>query len=60
VADDAVGGAPRDGRPRAHQGSSASEVAIFDATARLLATEGLHEISVAHILRESGVSRATF
>jgi AcrR family transcriptional regulator len=35
-------------------------VAIFDATERLLAAEGLHEISVAHILRESGVSRATF
>jgi AcrR family transcriptional regulator len=47
-------------RPRAHQGTRESELAILEATEHLLATVPLHDITVAHILEASGVSRATF
>jgi AcrR family transcriptional regulator len=47
-------------RFRSHTGRSGPELAIFEATERLLQTKSLHEISVAQILREAGVSRAAF
>jgi AcrR family transcriptional regulator len=47
-------------RPRAHQGTSETETAIFVAAERLLAEEPLHELSVAQIIAEAGISRATF
>jgi AcrR family transcriptional regulator len=47
-------------RPRAHQGTSETETAIFAAAERLLAQEPLHELSVAQIIAEAGISRATF
>jgi AcrR family transcriptional regulator len=47
-------------RPRAHTGEQAAEIAIFDATERLLATQALHELSVAQIIQEAGLSRASF
>lgn len=47
-------------RPRAHQGTSETEAAIFAAAERLLAAEPLHELSVAQIIAEAGISRATF
>lgn len=47
-------------RPRGHSGSSESEQLIFAATERLLAETPFHEVSVAKIIREAGVSRATF
>ena len=45
-------------RFRSHTGRSGPELAIFEATERLLQTKSLHEISVAQILCEAGVSRA--
>ena len=50
----------RGDRPRHHEGGSPAEAAIFAATERLLAREPLHELSVAQIMREAGISRATF
>ena len=47
-------------RFRSHTGRSGPELAIFEATERLLQTKSLHEISVAQILCEAGVSRAAF
>jgi AcrR family transcriptional regulator len=47
-------------RPRAHAGDSDTELAIFGATERLLAAVPLHELSVAQIIEEAGISRATF
>jgi TetR/AcrR family transcriptional regulator, ethionamide resistance regulator len=47
-------------RFRSHTGRSGPELAIFQATERLLQTKSLHEISVAQILCEAGVSRAAF
>jgi AcrR family transcriptional regulator len=47
-------------RPRGHQGRTETEIAIFSAAERLLAEEPLHELSVAQIITEAGVSRATF
>ena len=47
-------------RPRAHGGTSDTEVAIFDATERLLADVPLRELSVAQIISAAGISRATF
>jgi len=47
-------------RPRGHKGSSEAETTIFAATERLLADTPLHDLSVAQILREAGMSRATF
>jgi AcrR family transcriptional regulator len=58
--DDALSAARRHDRPRRHEGRSDTETAIFAATERLLEQVPLHEISVADILQESGVSRATF
>lgn len=52
--------ARRNDRPRAHDGSSDAETVILDATERLLDTVPLHELSVARILQEANVSRATF
>jgi AcrR family transcriptional regulator len=40
--------------------SSEAQEQILDACARLLATVPLHELSVADVIREAGVSRATF
>jgi AcrR family transcriptional regulator len=47
-------------RPRAHGGTSDTELAIFDATERLLADVPLHDLSVAQIIEAAGISRATF
>jgi AcrR family transcriptional regulator len=47
-------------RPRAHGGTSETELAIFEATERLLAEVPLHDLSVAQIISAAGVSRATF
>jgi TetR/AcrR family transcriptional regulator, ethionamide resistance regulator len=47
-------------RPRAHGGTSDTEIAIFDATERLLAEMPLHDLSVAQIIAAAGISRATF
>jgi AcrR family transcriptional regulator len=47
-------------RPRAHEGTSETEVAIFEATEALLGDVPLHDLSVAQIIAAAGVSRATF
>jgi AcrR family transcriptional regulator len=47
-------------RPRSHEGTSETEIAIFDATERLLAEVPLHDLSVAQIIAAAGISRATF
>jgi AcrR family transcriptional regulator len=47
-------------RPRGHSGSSDTEIAIFEATERLLADTALSDLSVAQIIGAAGVSRATF
>lgn len=47
-------------RPRAHEGTSETELAIFEATERLLAEGPLTELSVAQIISAAGISRATF
>lgn len=47
-------------RPRRHEGTSETELAIFDATERLLAQRPLNELSVAQIISAAGISRATF
>ncbi|MCW3039151.1 MAG: putative TetR family transcriptional regulator [Solirubrobacterales bacterium] len=47
-------------RPRAHTGEQAAELAIFAATERLLEDSPLHELSVAKIITEAGLSRASF
>jgi AcrR family transcriptional regulator len=47
-------------RPRGHEGTTDTEVAIFDATERLLADESLQDLSVAQIISAAGISRATF
>src|SRR5579872_6739516 len=47
-------------RPRAHTGEQEAEKAIFEATERLLDERPLHELSVAQIITEAGLSRATF
>lgn len=47
-------------RPRAHGGTSETEIAIFEATERLLGEVPLHELSVAQIINAAGISRATF
>ena len=52
--------ARRGDRPRAHAGTSDTEQAIFAATERLLVAEPLRDLSVAQIITEAGISRATF
>lgn len=47
-------------RPRAHSGSSEIEQSIFNAMEHLLESTPSHEISVAQIIEQAGVSRATF
>lgn len=47
-------------RPRTHNGTSGAEQQILLATERLLETTPLTELSVAQILTEANVSRATF
>jgi AcrR family transcriptional regulator len=47
-------------RPRNHTGDQAIEKAVFAATEKLLATTPLHEISVAQIIAEAELSRASF
>jgi AcrR family transcriptional regulator len=47
-------------RPRRPEGTSAPETAIFAATEKLLAERSLQELSVAQIITEAGLSRATF
>jgi AcrR family transcriptional regulator len=47
-------------RPRAHDRTSGTETTILDAAERLLATIPLHELSVATVIDEAGISRATF
>jgi AcrR family transcriptional regulator len=56
----AYGATRRADRPRRHQGTSDAEQAILNATERLLAQVPLSEISVADILAETGLARATF
>jgi TetR/AcrR family transcriptional regulator, ethionamide resistance regulator len=50
----------RNDRPRAHHGNTDAEATIFDATERLLEKVPLHDISVADIISEAQISRATF
>ena len=47
-------------RPRSHAGTSETELAIFEATERLLSQVPLHELSVAQIISAAEISRATF
>jgi AcrR family transcriptional regulator len=47
-------------RPRAHDRSTETEATILAATERLLERGPLSQLSVAGILEESGISRATF
>jgi AcrR family transcriptional regulator len=47
-------------RARGHGGTSEAESTILDAGERLLETVPLHELSVARVINEAGVSRATF
>src|SRR5919204_2167621 len=47
-------------RPRSHQGTTDAETTIFAATERLLSEVPLHDISVADIISEAQISRATF
>lgn len=47
-------------RPRRHEGTSGAETAIFEATEKLLAEQSLQDLSVAQIIAEAGLSRATF
>jgi TetR/AcrR family transcriptional regulator, ethionamide resistance regulator len=47
-------------RPRGHNGTSEAETTILDAAERLLAEVPLHELSVAQIIAEAKISRATF
>ncbi len=47
-------------RPRPRDGRSVAEAAIFDATEKLLAEYSLRDLSVAQIIAEAGLSRATF
>ncbi|HET9720003.1 MAG TPA: TetR/AcrR family transcriptional regulator [Solirubrobacteraceae bacterium] len=47
-------------RPRGHEGTSDTELAIFEATEQLLAEGSLNDLSVAQIISAAGISRATF
>ncbi|MDF0529670.1 TetR/AcrR family transcriptional regulator [Tsukamurella sp. 8F] len=47
-------------RPRQYDGTSAAEVAVFDATEKLLAETSLQELTVAQILENAKLSRANF
>jgi TetR/AcrR family transcriptional regulator, ethionamide resistance regulator len=47
-------------RPRGHSGTSEAEATILAAAERLLAELPLHELSVAQIIEEAAISRATF
>src|SRR3954451_22752217 len=47
-------------RPRAHDGRSASEAAIFAATEALLGETTLQDLTVAQIIGRAGISRANF
>lgn len=47
-------------RPRRHDGTSVAEEAIFAATEKLLAEHSLQDLSVAQIIADAGLSRATF
>ena len=52
--------AVRFGRPRIREGTSDAEVAIFAATERLLEAIPFSDIRVAQIIKDAGISRATF
>jgi TetR/AcrR family transcriptional regulator, ethionamide resistance regulator len=64
IRDTGAGGAtgePRSrDRPREQGGEGSAELAIFAATEKLLAQHSLQDLSVAQILAEAGLSRATF
>jgi len=47
-------------RPRAQDPTSNAELQIYAATERLLEAESLYELSVGAIIKEAGISRATF
>ena len=47
-------------RPRAHDGRSGSETAIFAATEALLTETTLQDLTVAQIIGRAGISRANF
>ncbi|WP_031332910.1 TetR/AcrR family transcriptional regulator [Williamsia sp. D3] len=47
-------------RPRAHDGQTKAEVAVFAATEELLTESSLQDITVAQIIARAGVSRANF
>lgn len=47
-------------RPRTFNGASDVEVAILEATERLLETVPFRDLSVAQIIKEAGISRASF
>lgn len=48
------------GPPLRNGGASVAETAIFEATEKLLAEQSLQDLSVAQIIAEAGLSRATF
>lgn len=47
-------------RPRAHDGQSTAEVAVFEATEALLREAPLQDLTVAKIIKRAGLSRANF
>jgi AcrR family transcriptional regulator len=47
-------------RPRPHTGTSDTELAVFQATERLIAEVPLHDLTVAQIIAAADISRATF
>ena len=47
-------------RPRPHSGTSDTELAIFQATERLISDVPLHDLTVAQIIQAADISRATF
>jgi AcrR family transcriptional regulator len=47
-------------RPRPHTGTSETELAVFAATERLITELPLHDLTVAQIIAEADISRATF
>ncbi|MFI1465570.1 TetR/AcrR family transcriptional regulator [Nocardia carnea] len=47
-------------RPRAHDGGAAAELAVLAATEELLQESSLHDLTVAHIIKRAGLSRANF
>jgi AcrR family transcriptional regulator len=47
-------------RPRPHTGTSETELAVYQATERLISQVPLHDLTVAQIIHAADISRATF